>query len=124
MACLTASLSLAAAFQVHRAVPYFLSPPDVQPHSARVMAAVAIANLDGLRARSVPPQLRVAAICMSLMSLLNTATAVEGYMALARTLNRFRVKGLGTRNPKSMPLYAASARTLHRRQAEPLATKK
>jgi hypothetical protein len=47
------------------------------------MAAVAIANLDGLRARSVPPQLRVAAICMSLMSLLNTATAVEGYMALA-----------------------------------------
>ena len=40
VACLTASLSLAAAFQVHRAVPYFLSPPDVQPHSARVMAAV------------------------------------------------------------------------------------
>ena len=99
-------------------------PPAVQPHSARVMAAVAIANLDGLRARSVPPQLRVAAICMSLMSLLNTATAVEGYMALARTLNWFRVKGLGTRNPKSMPLSAASARTLHRRQAEPLATKK
>ena len=40
VACLTASLSLATAFQVHRAVPFVLSPPAVQPHSARVMAAV------------------------------------------------------------------------------------
>jgi len=40
VACLTASLSLAAAFQVHRAVPYFLPPRAMPPYSARVMAVV------------------------------------------------------------------------------------